>query len=74
MIVQQGFFVAIQVTADRRKTDALIQRRSHVVPEDVQACGRDVLRHRILVTYEAEAERLTSDDIVTSLFAGIEVP
>ncbi len=53
---------------------ALLQGRAFVVPEDVKACGHDVLRHRILVTYEAEAERLTSDDIVTALFAGIEVP
>ncbi len=44
------------------------------MPEDVKACGHDVLRHRVLVTYEAEAERLTSDDVVTSLFEGIEVP
>ena len=53
---------------------ALLQGRTYVVPEDVKACGHDVLRHRVLVTYEAEAERLTSDDVVTSLFEGIEVP
>ncbi len=53
---------------------ALLAGRAYVIPEDVKAVGRDVLRHRILVTYEAEAEQLTSDDIVTSLFANIEVP
>jgi MoxR-like ATPase len=53
---------------------ALLQGRPFVVPEDVKACGHDVLRHRVLVTYEAEAERLTSDDVVTTLFEGIEVP
>ncbi len=53
---------------------ALLAGRPFVVPEDVKACGHDVLRHRILVTYEAEAERLTSDDVVTALFEGIEVP
>lgn len=53
---------------------ALLHGRPFVVPEDVKTCGHDVLRHRILVTYEAEAERLTSDDIVTALLEGVEVP
>ena len=53
---------------------ALLQGRAFVIPEDVKAVGLDALRHRILVTYEAEAENLTSDDIVTSLLDNIEVP
>ncbi len=53
---------------------ALLYGRSYVVPEDIKAVGHDVLRHRILVTYVAEAERLTSDDIVTTLLENIEVP
>jgi len=53
---------------------ALLNGRGFVVPEDVKAIGHDVLRHRILVTYEAEAEQLTSDDIVTTLLENIEVP
>jgi MoxR-like ATPase len=53
---------------------ALLYGRSYVVPEDIKAVGHDVLRHRILVTYVAEAEQLTSDDIVTTLFENIEVP
>ena len=53
---------------------ALLSGRNYVVPEDVKIVGHDALRHRILVTYEAEAEQLTSDDIVTNLFENIEVP
>jgi MoxR-like ATPase len=53
---------------------ALLNGRGFVVPEDVKAIGHDVLRHRILVTYEAEAQQLTSDDIVTTLLENIEVP
>ena len=53
---------------------ALLRGRAFVIPEDVKAVGHDVLRHRILVTYEAEAENLVSDDIVTALFDNIEVP
>jgi len=53
---------------------ALLMGRAFVIPEDVKAVGHDVLRHRILVTYEAEAENLSSDDIVSSLLENIEVP
>jgi len=53
---------------------ALLKGRSFVIPEDVKAVGHPVLRHRILVTYEAEAENLTSDDIVSVLLDNVEVP
>ncbi len=53
---------------------ALLRGRAFVIPEDVKSVGPDVLRHRILITYEAEAEDLTSDDIVTTLLDNIEVP
>jgi MoxR-like ATPase len=53
---------------------ALIKGRAFVIPEDIKAVGHDALRHRVLVTYEAEAENLTSDDIVTALLDNIEVP
>ncbi len=53
---------------------ALLRGRAFVIPEDVKAVGHDVLRHRILVTYEAEAENLSSDDIVSALLDNIEVP
>jgi MoxR-like ATPase len=53
---------------------ALLKGRAFVVPEDIKAVGHDALRHRLLITYEAEAENLTSDDIVTALFDNIAVP
>ncbi|MFT5232094.1 MAG: MoxR-like ATPase [Candidatus Krumholzibacteriia bacterium] len=56
------------------KARALLSGRAFVIPEDVKSVGHTVLRHRILVTYEAEAEDLTSDDIVSAIFDNIEVP
>jgi MoxR-like ATPase len=60
--------------AQLSRARALMAGRPFVVPEDVKAVGRGVLRHRILVTYEAEARELKSDDLVTILFDSIEVP
>ena len=45
-----------------------------ITPEDIKAIGPDVLRHRIVLTYEAEAEELVSDDIVQRVFDAVEVP
>lgn len=56
------------------KANAFIRGRGYVTPEDVKAVGMDVLRHRVIVTYEAEAEELTSEDIVKKVFDEIEVP
>ena len=56
------------------KAYAFLRGRGYVVPEDVKAIGMDVLRHRVIVTYEAEAELLTSEDIVKRIFDEIEVP
>ncbi|MHA1153464.1 MAG: AAA family ATPase [Alphaproteobacteria bacterium] len=53
---------------------AMLKGRAFVIPEDIKAVGHDVLRHRILITYEAEAENLSSDDIVSALLDNIEVP
>ncbi len=53
---------------------ALMQGRAFVIPEDVKTVGHDVLRHRILITYEAEAENLTSDDVVSALLDNVAVP
>jgi len=53
---------------------ALLRGRAFVIPEDVKAVGPDVLRHRVLITYEAEAQNLTSNDIVAVLLDNIEVP
>ncbi len=56
------------------KAHAFIKGRGYITPEDIKAIGHDVLRHRVLVTYEAEAEEITSDDIVTKVFDAVEVP
>jgi len=53
---------------------AFIRGRGYVAPEDVKAIGKDVLRHRVITTYEAEAENITSEDIVQKVFDQIEVP
>ena len=56
------------------RAHAFIRRRGYVTPEDVKAVGADVLRHRIAVSYEAEAEETDSEEIVRRLFDGVEVP
>ena len=53
---------------------AFIKRRGYVIPEDVRAVAHDVLRHRIGLTYEAEASNLTSDEIVSMILNKVEVP
>jgi MoxR-like ATPase len=53
---------------------ALMQGRAFVVPEDVKAVGHEALRHRLILSYEAEAREMDSDAIVSMLFEGIEVP
>ncbi|MHC4475647.1 MAG: AAA family ATPase [Planctomycetota bacterium] len=56
------------------KAHAFIQQRGYVTPQDVKSIGRDVLRHRVIVSYEAEAEDKTSEDIIQTIFDSIEVP
>ena len=56
------------------KAHAFIQRRGYVTPQDVKSIGMDVLRHRVIITYEAEAEEMTSEDIVSKIFNEVEVP
>jgi MoxR-like ATPase len=56
------------------KAHAFLHGRGYVTPEDIKAIGPDVLRHRIIVSYEAEAEETTSDDLVRKLFDAVEVP
>ena len=53
---------------------AFIKRRGYVIPEDVRAVAHDVLRHRIGLTYEAEADNMTSDEIVSKILNKVEVP
>jgi len=56
------------------KANAMLDQRGYVSPEDIKEIGRDVLRHRIILTYEAEAENVTSEDIVDRIFDEIEIP
>lgn len=56
------------------KANALLDQRGYVSPEDIKEIGKDVLRHRIILTYEAEAENITSEDIVDRIFDEIEIP
>jgi MoxR-like ATPase len=56
------------------KARAFMEHRGYITPEDVRFVGMDVLRHRIILTYEAEAEELSSEDIIQRLFETIEVP
>ena len=56
------------------KAHAFIQQRGYVTPQDVKSIGFDILRHRVIVSYEAEAEDKTSEDIIKTIFDNIEVP
>jgi MoxR-like ATPase len=56
------------------KAHAFLRRRGYVTPEDVKAVGMDVLRHRLIVTYEAEAEEKAPEDLIRTIFDHIEVP
>ena len=56
------------------KAHAMINGRGYVKPEDIKAIAHDVLRHRVLLTYEAEAEQKTSDEMITRILEKIKVP
>jgi MoxR-like ATPase len=56
------------------RAHAFVRGRGYVTPEDVKAIGMDVLRHRVITTYEAEAENVTSEDVLQRIFDVIEVP
>lgn len=56
------------------KAYAFLQGRGYVTPQDVKTIGADVLRHRVIVSYEAEAEEKTSEDIIARIFSEVEVP
>ena len=60
--------------AKAAKAFAFIRRRGYVIPEDVRAVCYDVLRHRIGLTYEAEAENITTEDIITEILNTVEIP
>ena len=56
------------------RANAMLQVRGYVTPQDVKSVAQNVLRHRVMVTYEAEAEELDSEDIVRQVLDGVEVP
>ena len=56
------------------RAHAFLRRRGYVTPEDVRSIGLDVLRHRVLLTYEAEAEEVSADDVVNRVLGKVEVP
>ena len=56
------------------KAHAFLRHRGYVTPEDVHAIGKDVLRHRIIVSYEAEAEEISSEEIIQKIFENVEIP
>lgn len=60
--------------AKAARAHAFLRRRGYVTPEDVRSIGLDVLRHRVLLTYEAEAEETSADDVVNRVLNSIEVP
>jgi MoxR-like ATPase len=63
--------IALTLAARAR---AFMSGRGYVTPQDVKSVGPDVLRHRIIVSYEAEAEEKTSEQIIETIFAGLPVP
>jgi MoxR-like ATPase len=60
--------------AQTAKVQAMMSGRAYVTPQDIKTIGPDVLRHRILISYEAEAQDLSSDDIVQEVFNTVDVP
>ncbi len=56
------------------RAHAFLRHRGYVIPEDIKAVGMDVLRHRVLLSYEAEAEELTSEKIVQQIFDAVDIP
>jgi MoxR-like ATPase len=56
------------------KAYAFLQGRGYVTPQDVKTIGMDVLRHRVIISYEAEAEEMTSEDVIKRIFDEVPVP
>jgi MoxR-like ATPase len=56
------------------RAHAFLRGRGYVLPDDIKAIGPDVLRHRIITSYEAEAEEITTDDIIARIFEAVDVP
>jgi MoxR-like ATPase len=60
--------------AQAAKAHAFLDSRGYVTPDDVKGVAKDVMRHRVIITYEAEAEGLTSDEIIDRVLQGVAVP
>ena len=67
-------YVATLSLAIAARAHAFLRHRPFVTPDDIKAIALDVLRHRVMVTYEAEAEEITSEDVIRRVFEHIPVP
>ena len=56
------------------KANAFLNGRGYVIPDDVRDVGFDILRHRLILTYEAQAEDISTEDVIDKIFKGVEVP
>ncbi|HLR76932.1 MAG TPA: hypothetical protein VK106_04680, partial [Balneolaceae bacterium] len=56
------------------RANAFMQHRAYVTPEDVRVITKDVLRHRIIPTFEAEAENITTEDLIDEIMGKVQVP
>jgi len=56
------------------KGQAFLEGRSYVTPQDVKTIGYDILRHRVIISYEAEAEEMTSEQLIKRIFDHVKVP
>jgi MoxR-like ATPase len=65
---------AVLAFSQASRAMVFLQGRGFVIPEDVKEVAKDVLRHRILLTYEAEAENVTSEELIERLLERVEVP
>ena len=72
--IQYGASPRATIALTIAKAHAFLQGRGFVTPQDVKSVGPDVLRHRVIVSYEAEAEGMTSDDLVQKIFDEVQVP
>jgi MoxR-like ATPase len=74
-LIENGASVRASINlAKVAKANALLHGRTYISPHDVKSIARDVLRHRVLVTYEAEAQGKTADDIIDAILENVEVP
>ena len=60
--------------ATASKSHAFLNKRGFVIPEDVRSVGKSILRHRIILTYEAEAEEITTEDIIQRIYESVPTP